>query len=61
MHLQDFDAAPLRFQAISYFLSFFATFSYSSVSHPATIPSKSKLSPSPFPAGKARDAQGEHF
>jgi hypothetical protein len=41
--------------------SFFAIFSYSSASHPATIPSKSKFNHSPFPARKARDAQGEHL
>jgi hypothetical protein len=35
------------------FPPFFAIFSCSSVSHPATIPFEIQFNPSPFPAGKA--------
>jgi hypothetical protein len=41
--------------------SFFAIFSYSSGSHPCYNPFEIQIIPSPFPATKARDAQGEHF
>ncbi|MDR3799914.1 MAG: hypothetical protein P4K93_17325, partial [Terracidiphilus sp.] len=60
MQLLDFDAElASKWSGFKYSL-FLRLFSCLSLSRPATIPQKSKLSPSPFPAGKARDAQGEH-